>query len=156
MKPASISHVPEPSSDASGLTENISHYGGVLIFVGMLDRYYLIPPTLYAVMMYALWGFPGLTWGFFISTIVLYHCTFFINSLTHMFGSVRYRSHDGSRNSCVLAILCCGEGWHNNHHFYQSAVRQGWFWWEVDLSYYILHPDHAVLDRGCVVSKGTP
>ena len=77
-------------------------------------------------------------WGFFIPTIVVYHCTFFINSLTHMFGRVRYASNDGSKNSLLLAILCCGEGWHNNHHYYQSAVRQGWFWWEVDLSYYIL------------------
>ena len=103
-----------------------------------LDRWYLIPPTLYAVMMYVLWGFPGLIWGFFISTMVLYHCTFFINSLTHMIGRIRYRSNDGSKNSFVLAVLCCGEGWHNNHHYYQSAVNQGWFWWEVDLSYYIL------------------
>jgi stearoyl-CoA desaturase (delta-9 desaturase) len=104
----------------------------------LLNRYNLIPPTAYAALMYALWGFPGLIWGFFISTIVLYHCTFFINSLSHMFGKVRYASNDGSKNSFVLAVLCCGEGWHNNHHYYQSAVRQGWFWWEVDLSYYIL------------------
>jgi stearoyl-CoA desaturase (delta-9 desaturase) len=68
----------------------------------------------------------------------LYHCTFFINSLTHMIGRVRYKSNDGSKNSFILAILCCGEGWHNNHHYYQLAARQGWFWWEVDLSYYIL------------------
>jgi len=106
--------------------------------IALLDRYYLIPPTVYAVLMYALWGFPGLIWGFFIPTIVLYHCTFFINSLTHMFGRVRYASNDGSKNSFLLAVLCCGEGWHNNHHYYQSAVNQGWFWWEVDLSYYIL------------------
>ena len=106
--------------------------------IRLLDRYYLIPPTAYAVVMYALLGFPGLIWGFFVPTIVLYHCTFFINSLTHMFGRVRYASNDGSKNSFVLAVLCCGEGWHNNHHYYQSAVNQGWFWWEVDLSYYIL------------------
>jgi stearoyl-CoA desaturase (delta-9 desaturase) len=55
-----------------------------------------------------------------------------------MVGRVRYRSNDQSRNSFVLAILCCGEGWHNNHHHYQSSVNQGWFWWEVDLSYYVL------------------
>ena len=85
-----------------------------------------------------LWGFPGLIWGFFISTTALYHCTFFINSLTHMIGRVRYKSNDGSKNSFILAILCCGEGWHNNHHHYQSAANQGWFWWEVDVSYYIL------------------
>jgi stearoyl-CoA desaturase (delta-9 desaturase) len=104
----------------------------------LLDRYYLVPPIAYAVLLYAVWGFPGLIWGFFVSTTVLYHCTFFINSLTHIVGRVRYKSNDQSKNSFVLAILCCGEGWHNNHHYYQLAANQGWFWWEVDLSYYIL------------------
>jgi stearoyl-CoA desaturase (delta-9 desaturase) len=103
-----------------------------------LNRFYFIPPLVYALLIYSLWGFPGLIWGFFISTTALYHCTFFINSLTHMIGRVRYKSNDGSKNSFLLAILCCGEGWHNNHHYYQLAARQGWFWWEVDLSYYIL------------------
>jgi len=103
-----------------------------------LSRFYFIPPYLYALLIYFLWGFPGLVWGFFISTTALYHCTFFINSLTHMVGHVRYASDDGSKNSFILSILCCGEGWHNNHHHYQSAVNQGWFWWEVDVSYYVL------------------
>ena len=103
-----------------------------------LNRFYFIPPLVYALLIYSLWGFPGLIWGFFISTTALYHCTFFINSLTHMIGRVRYKSNDGSKNSFLLAILCCGEGWHNNHHYYQLAAKQGWFWWEVDLSYYIL------------------
>ncbi len=103
-----------------------------------LNRFYFIPPLAYALLIYSLWGFPGLIWGFFISTTALYHCTFFINSLTHMIGRVRYKSNDGSKNSFLLAVLCCGEGWHNNHHYYQLAAKQGWFWWEVDLSYYIL------------------
>ena len=103
-----------------------------------LNRFYFIPPLVYALLIYSLWGFPGLIWGFFISTTVLYHCTFSINSLTHMIGRVRYQSNDGSKNSFLLAILCCGEGWHNNHHHYQLAAKQGWFWWEVDLTYYIL------------------
>jgi len=103
-----------------------------------LNRFYFIPPLVYALLIYSLWGFPGLIWGFFISTTALYHCTFFINSLTHMIGRVRYKSNDGSKNSFLLAVLCCGEGWHNNHHHYQLAAKQGWFWWEVDLSYYIL------------------
>ena len=103
-----------------------------------LDRFYFIPPLIYSLLIFSLWGFPGLIWGFFISTTALYHCTFFINSLTHMIGRVRYKSNDGSKNSFLLAVLCCGEGWHNNHHHYQLAAKQGWFWWEVDLSYYIL------------------
>jgi stearoyl-CoA desaturase (delta-9 desaturase) len=106
--------------------------------IRFLDRFYVLPPIVYGGLLYLLWGFPGLVWGFFVSTTALYHCTFFINSLTHLFGTVRYRSGDGSRNSFILALLCCGEGWHNNHHHYQSAANQGWFWWEVDLSYYVL------------------
>ena len=103
-----------------------------------LNRFYWIPPFLYALLIYSVWGFPGLIWGVFISTTALYHCTFFINSLAHMIGRARYKSNDGSKNSFILAILCCGEGWHNNHHHYQSAANQGWFWWEVDVSYYVL------------------
>jgi stearoyl-CoA desaturase (delta-9 desaturase) len=103
-----------------------------------LNRFYWIPPLCYALLIYSVWGFPGLLWGFFISTTALYHCTFFINSLAHLIGRVRYKSNDGSKNSFILAILCCGEGWHNNHHHYQSAANQGWFWWEVDVSYYVL------------------
>jgi|CXWL01.1.fsa_nt_gi stearoyl-CoA desaturase (delta-9 desaturase) len=104
----------------------------------LLNRFHYVPPFLYALLIFMVWGFPGLIWGFFISTTVLYHCTFFINSLTHIIGRVRYDSRDGSRNSFILAVLCCGEGWHNNHHYYQSSVNQGWRWWEIDFSYYLL------------------
>lgn len=117
-----------------GLVKDLSRYPEIRF----LDRFYFLPPVVYGGLLYLLWGFPGLVWGFFVSTTALYHCTFFINSLTHLFGTVRYRSGDGSRNSLILALLCCGEGWHNNHHHYQIAANQGWFWWEVDLSYYVL------------------
>jgi stearoyl-CoA desaturase (Delta-9 desaturase) len=116
------------------LIKDFAHYPEICF----LNRFYFIPPALYGLLIYLLWGFPGLIWGFFISTTALYHCTFFINSLTHMVGRVRYRSGDGSRNSFILAILCCGEGWHNNHHHYQSTANQGWYWWEIDFSYYTL------------------
>ena len=116
-----------------------------------LNRFYFIPPLCYALLIYSALGFPGLIWGFFISTTALYHCTFFINSLTHMVGRVRYKSSDGSQNSFILAILCCGEGWHNNHHHYQSAANQGWYWWEVDFSYYILSCCHG--SGSCGISE---
>src|SRR6185312_1535254 len=67
-----------------------------------------------------------------------YHGTFFINSLAHVMGRRRYVTTDTSRNSFVLAIITLGEGWHNNHHYYMSTANQGFFWWEVDVSYYIL------------------
>jgi stearoyl-CoA desaturase (delta-9 desaturase) len=90
--------------------------------------------------------FPGLdtnglqmvVWGFAISTVALYHATFTINSLSHMFGSQRYDTGDTSRNNALLALLTLGEGWHNNHHHYASTARQGFFWWELDFTYYIL------------------
>ncbi|MBC7660089.1 MAG: fatty acid desaturase [Chitinophagaceae bacterium] len=103
-----------------------------------LNKYFLVPPTIYALAIFAIWGWAGVFYGFFLSTIFLYHGTFFINSLTHVFGRVRYRSNDESKNSFILALITCGEGWHNNHHYYQATANQGWFWWEIDLSFYTL------------------
>jgi stearoyl-CoA desaturase (Delta-9 desaturase) len=103
-----------------------------------LNRWYLLPPTLLAVALALIGGFPLLVWGFFVSTVVLWHGTFTINSLSHVFGSRRYRTTDTSRNNFLLALITCGEGWHNNHHYHQNTANQGWFWWELDLSYYAL------------------
>lgn len=79
-----------------------------------------------------------LVWGFFISTICLYHGTYTINSLAHRFGSRRYNTRDNSRNNLLLALLTLGEGWHNNHHRFPASTRQGFFWWELDISYLLL------------------
>ncbi len=77
-----------------------------------------------------------LVWGFFVSTVVLFHATVTINSLAHRFGTRRFDTRDDSRNNLWLALLTFGEGWHNNHHFCPGSVRQGFRWWEVDLTYY--------------------
>jgi stearoyl-CoA desaturase (delta-9 desaturase) len=77
-----------------------------------------------------------LVWGFVISTIVVYHVTYTINSVAHQVGSQRYDTGDDSRNNFFLAILTLGEGWHNNHHYYPASARQGFRWWEVDLTFY--------------------
>jgi stearoyl-CoA desaturase (Delta-9 desaturase) len=103
-----------------------------------LNKYHLVPPTLLAVALFLIGGWPLLTWGFFLSTVVLWHGTFTINSLSHVFGRRRYQTTDDSRNNWLLALITCGEGWHNNHHFYMSTANQGFFWWEIDLSYYAL------------------
>lgn len=79
-----------------------------------------------------------LVWGFFISTVALMHATFSINSLAHLFGSRRFKTGDDSRNSMALALLTLGEGWHNNHHRYAFSTRQGFYWWEIDITYYAL------------------
>lgn len=83
-------------------------------------------------------GFQMLIWGFFCSTVAVYHVTYFVNSLTHVMGSKRFRTKDDSRNNWLVAILTFGEGWHNNHHHYPASASQGFYWWEVDMSFYIL------------------
>lgn len=116
-----------------------------------LDTYHLIPPMLlmaavaglgYLCQVYA----PELdtsaaqmfVWGFCISTTLLYHGTFCINSLAHIVGRPRFKTGDDSKNSFWLAIITLGEGWHNNHHRYPGSERQGFYWWEIDISHYIL------------------
>lgn len=116
-----------------------------------LDRFDALVPVLLAMLLYAagvtigryaptlgVTGGQLLIWGFCISTVTLYHATFTINSLAHRLGTRRYATRDESRNNLGLAILTFGEGWHNNHHHYPGSVRQGFFWWEVDLTYYFL------------------
>jgi stearoyl-CoA desaturase (delta-9 desaturase) len=102
-----------------------------------LNRCSVVPGVLLGVGFLAM-GWQGLVWGFFISTVLLYHATFVINSLCHMFGSIRYKTPDTSRNSMLLALITLGEGWHNNHHHYSTSARMGFFWWEIDVSYYAL------------------
>lgn len=103
-----------------------------------LNRFWIVPFVLLCVVFYFALGFQALVWGCFISTVVLFHATFCINSLMHMVGRRVYDTSDESRNSMVLALITMGEGWHNNHHYYQTSVRQGFRWWEIDMSYYIL------------------
>ena len=79
-----------------------------------------------------------LIWGFFISTVLLYHATYTVNSLAHQIGKRRYNTRDDSRNSLLIALITCGEGWHNNHHHYPGSARQGFYWWEIDVTYYFL------------------
>lgn len=114
----------------------------------LLDKLYYLPPIFLAVAMYflgdflgAAWGTSGLqmlTWGFFISTILLYHGTFCVNSAAHLHGTRRFKTSDHSRNSLVIALITLGEGWHNNHHRYPGSERQGMYWWEIDISHYVL------------------
>ena len=103
-----------------------------------LDRFHLVPAIALAVGCFLLGGWEMLVVGFFCSTVVLYHCVFFINSMAHVVGSQRYLTGDDSRNNWWLALITLGEGWHNNHHHYQSATAQGWRWYEIDISYYVL------------------
>ena len=103
-----------------------------------LNTYYYVPAIATAVGLFLAGGWWALYWGFFVSTVVLWHGTFTVNSLAHRFGRRRYETRDDSRNNALIALLTMGEGWHNNHHRYASSARQGFVWWEIDLSYYVL------------------
>lgn len=103
-----------------------------------LEKHEYYPAILLAVGCWLLAGWQGLIVGFFWSTVLLYHCTFFINSLAHVHGKVRYVTGDDSRNNWWLAVLTLGEGWHNNHHAYQRSTRQGFRWYEFDPTFYAL------------------
>jgi stearoyl-CoA desaturase (Delta-9 desaturase) len=103
-----------------------------------INNYHWVAPLLLAVVCSLYLGWQGLIIGFCWSSVAVWHATFCINSLAHVYGSRRYNTDDHSRNNWWLAILTLGEGWHNNHHHYQSSTHQGFFWWEVDLSYYLL------------------
>lgn len=114
-----------------------------------LDRFDILVPIAFAIAIYVFGellasyaphlktnGPQLLVWGFVISTVVLYHATFSVNSLAHVWGKRRYQTRDHSRNNFLIALLTLGEGWHNNHHHYPGAAKQGFYWWEIDFTYY--------------------
>ena len=103
-----------------------------------LHKHELVPPAVLALLSVLIAGWSGLVVGFFWSTVLVYHATFCINSLAHVRGRRRYVTGDDSRNNWLLALFTMGEGWHNNHHAYQSSVRQGFRWWEIDATFYLL------------------
>jgi stearoyl-CoA desaturase (delta-9 desaturase) len=126
-----------------------------------LDRYWMIPPIAAGTLTFFAGGFFALVWGFAVCQVLIWHGTFTINSLSHLWGGRRYQTEDNSRNNLVLAVITMGEGWHNNHHHYQVSARQGFRWWEIDATYYVLRalaavgliwdmhgvPDHIVDDE---------
>ncbi|MEZ5315885.1 MAG: fatty acid desaturase [Vicinamibacterales bacterium] len=103
-----------------------------------LDRWHLVPTVAYAVGIFLVGGWFAFVWGFVAATVLLYHGTFLINSLAHIWGSRRFATPDESRNNFALALVTLGEGWHNNHHHFMSSVRQGIRWWEIDVTYYVI------------------
>ena len=103
-----------------------------------LDKWERLPPFLLGFLVWAVAGWSGLIVGFFLSTVLLFHGTFTINSLSHVIGKQPYATGDNSRNNLFLAIITLGEGWHNNHHHFPSATPQGFHWWQIDVTYYIL------------------
>jgi len=117
----------------------------------LLDRFYGLPPIIAAALFFGLGvilqrskpelgtsGLQMLTWGFFVSTVLVHHAIYSANSVAHSLGSRRFDSADTSRNNLIVALLTFGDGWHNNHHYYQRSARHGFYWWEIDFTHYIL------------------
>jgi stearoyl-CoA desaturase (delta-9 desaturase) len=103
-----------------------------------LNRWHLVPTIVYGAAILLIGGWSAFVWGFLVSTVALWHGTFVINSLSHIWGTKRFATKDESRNNFWLALVTLGEGWHNNHHHYMSSVRQGIRWWEIDVTFYVL------------------
>jgi len=104
----------------------------------LLNRFHIVPFLLFGAAVFALGGYPAFVWGFVVSTVLLWHCTFSINSLAHLWGTRPFETGDYSRNNFFLALITLGEGWHNNHHQFMYSARQGLRWWEIDVTYYVL------------------
>ena len=114
----------------------------------LIDRFDWLPPVLLLLSLFVIGEYLSLTsgisglnmviWGFCVSTILVYHCTFAVNSIAHLWGTQRYNTKEESKNNFFIALLTFGEGWHNNHHHFPGSIRQGFYWWEVDLTYYAL------------------
>jgi stearoyl-CoA desaturase (delta-9 desaturase) len=126
-----------------------------------LNRWHWLPAIGMGALCLWIGGWSGVVWGVFVSTVLLYHATFTVNSLCHLFGRRRYATPDASRNNLFVAVITLGEGWHNNHHHYQSAANQGFFWWEIDVCFSLIRllglvglvwdirkPSAKVLERG--------
>jgi stearoyl-CoA desaturase (delta-9 desaturase) len=114
-----------------------------------LDRFDIIIPIALGISIYAFGevlnvampalqtnGLQLFVWGFILSTVLLYHGTFCVNSLAHVWGKRRYATRDHSRNNALIALITLGEGWHNNHHHFPGSAKQGFYWWEIDFTYY--------------------
>ncbi len=109
-----------------------------------LNRWYPLPPALMALGLFLVGGLPALIWGFVVSTVLLWHTTYAINSVCHIWGTRPYDTPDTSRNNWLFGLLTLGEGWHNNHHHYCASARQGFRWWEIDVTYYLLRGFQAL------------
>jgi stearoyl-CoA desaturase (delta-9 desaturase) len=103
-----------------------------------LNKWHLIAPVALAVTLALVGGWWAFVWGFLVSTTLLWHGTFCVNSLAHLFGRRAYQTEDDSRNSLLIAIFTLGEGWHNNHHHYQASERQGFYWYQLDITHIVL------------------
>ena len=112
--------------------------------IAWLEKFHYVPPAALGAVLYLIGGLPWLAWGFCLPTMTLAHATFCINTVNHLSGSRRFDTLDESRNNAFTAFFAVGEGWHNNHHRYQRAARNGFYWWEFDPTWYVIRLMQAI------------
>jgi stearoyl-CoA desaturase (delta-9 desaturase) len=120
-------------------TSTLAHYVPDLAkdkFHVWITKYHYVPIIVVGVVLLVLGGLPFLLWGMFLRTVMGLHCTWLVNSATHMWGSRRFKTRDLSTNNWLVALMTFGEGWHNNHHAHPTSARHGLRWYEVDLNWY--------------------
>jgi stearoyl-CoA desaturase (delta-9 desaturase) len=110
----------------------------------LLDKYCTVPLVGYIALTAVLGGWHGVGWWYCVPTVAVMHAVMLINSLAHLWGHRRFATRDQSRNNPALALLTLGEGWHNNHHRYMASANQGFYWWQVDVTYYVLRVLQAI------------
>ncbi len=126
------------SGESSGYDSRIMQDFEKFPELRLLNRYHSVPALLFGAAVFAAGGYPVFLWGFVVSTVVLWHSTFSINSLAHVWGSRPFETGDQSRNNRFVALITLGDGWHNNHHRFMYSARHGLRWWEIDITYYVL------------------
>jgi stearoyl-CoA desaturase (delta-9 desaturase) len=107
-------------------------------FYKLCEDYFILMQVALGLLFYAVGGWKFVIWGIFVRIVVVFHCTWFVNSATHKFGYKTYESNDQSRNCWWVALVTYGEGWHNNHHAFQYSARHGLQWWEVDITWMMI------------------
>jgi sn-1 stearoyl-lipid 9-desaturase len=101
-----------------------------------LTKYHYVPMIVAGLILLAVGGLPWLLWGIFFRTVFLLHCTWAVNSASHIWGPRRFATKDLSTNNVWVALFTFGEGWHNNHHAHPVSARHGLAWYEVDVNWY--------------------
>jgi stearoyl-CoA desaturase (delta-9 desaturase) len=103
-----------------------------------LNRYFFLLQIPLGLLLYAIGGWSFVVWGIFVRAVLLWHSTWFINSVTHLWGYRTFDTADNSRNLWWAAIFTYGEGWHNNHHAHPNVAKAGWRWWELDVTWWAI------------------
>jgi sn-2 palmitoyl-lipid 9-desaturase len=103
-----------------------------------LNKNFILLQIALGLVLYALGGWSFVVYGIFLRSVVLWHCTWCVNSATHFWGYKNFECKDGSLNLWWVGIIAFGEGWHNNHHARPRVAKAGYHWWEIDVTWWAI------------------